>query len=482
MKPPRSSDPSPRLRSTAARAVLAAALLAGCAPPDATEPDGIRVAVEQFTLPNGLQVVLHRDTTSPIIATNIWYHVGSANERPGRTGFAHLFEHIMFEGSKNVPEGKIDEWFEEVGGGPNGSTSNDRTNYFQTFSSNALDMALFIESDRMGWLLDAMSPASVDGQRDVVKNERRQSYDNRPYGLASQILGERLFPEDHPYHWPVIGYMDDLSAAGYEDVVDFFRTYYTPNNASLVVAGDIDAVEARRLVEKWFGEIPRGPEVPPLEPSAPRHTEPDHVLLEDRVQLPRIVMTWVTPAAYADDEAELLAFGRILGDGKNSRLFKRLVYDMQIADDVSAFQSSGRLASQFRISATARTGHDLAELERVILEELEALRSTPPESGELTRVMNQMEVGFYERLERVDAKANQLNEYLFLTGDADYFQQDLDRILALTPEGVTAAAERHLDPNARNVLSIVPQGRLELAVPGSELIARDNLAQSPRAR
>jgi zinc protease len=461
---------------------IAAWSLTGDVRPVAAQDARISVPVEQFTLVNGLRVMLHRDTTSPIIATNIWYHVGSANERPGRTGFAHLFEHIMFEGSKNVPEGKIDEWFEEVGGGPNGSTSPDRTNYMQTFAANALDMALFVESDRMGFLLDAMSPASVDGQRDVVKNERRQSYDNRPYGLTSQILAETLFPPEHPYHWPVIGYMDDLSAASYDDVRDFFRRYYAPNNASLVIAGDFEVAEARHLVDKWFSELPRSEPVPRLAAPLPVRNAPEKIMLEDRVQLPRLVMAWVTPPAYAPGDADLAVLAQILAAGKNSRLYKRLVYELQIADDVSAFNSNDRLASQFRITATARAGHSLAELETIILEELEKLRSAPPDEAELSRVRNQLEVGFYERLESVDSKADQLNEYLFYTGEPDSFQRDLERLRAITISRLQAVAEQHLAPQRRVVLSIVPEGGATLGVPESRLISRDNLAQSPRAR
>src|SRR5688572_1774393 len=282
----------------------------------AAAAQSINVEYEQFKLPNGLTVILHRDTTTPTITTNIWYHVGSGREIPGRTGFAHLFEHILFEGSKNVPEGKIDEWFEEVGGSPNGSTTEDRTNYYQSFSSNALDLALFIESDRMAYLLDAMSPASVDGQRDVVKNERRQSYDNRPYGLASQVLTEAMYPKTHPYSWPVIGYMDHLTAATYEDVVNFFKRYYTPNNASLVIAGNFDPVAAKRLVTKWFNEVPRGPDIPPLAAPAPVITEARRIMLEDRVQLPRYYTNYVTVPAYSADDAALTVLGRILAGGR----------------------------------------------------------------------------------------------------------------------------------------------------------------------
>jgi zinc protease len=458
------------------------ALLAVLAQPVVAQTTSIDVPVERFTLPNGLNVIVHRDTTSPIITTNLWFHVGSARERPGRTGFAHLFEHIMFEGSKNVPEGKIDEWFEEVGGSPNGSTARDRTNYYQTFSKNALDMALFIESDRVGYLLDAMSPASVDGQRDVVKNERRQSYDNRPYGLQGQLLAELLYPPDHPYHWPVIGYMDDLTSASYQDVVDFFKRYYAPNNTSLVIAGDVDVARARLLAERWFAEVPRGEAVPPLESPLPVIAEQKRAVLEDRVQLPRLTMAWITPPAYAEGDAALSALGQLLAGGKNARLYSRLVYELQIADDVSAAQSSAKLASDFRISATARSGHSLDELELVILEELEKIRQAAPAARELERIVNQYEVGFFERLERISSKADQLNEYFYYTGTPDYFEQDLARYRSLTPRDLSDAARRWLGTDTRVVLSIVPEGRIELAAKNSASIPRENLAQSPGAR
>jgi zinc protease len=442
----------------------------------------ISVEYEQFKLDNGLTVILHRDATTPTIATNIWYHVGSGGEMPGRTGFAHLFEHIMFEGSQNVPEGKIDEWFEEVGGSPNGSTSRDRTNYMQSFSSNALDLALFIESDRMGHLLAAMSPASVDGQRDVVKNERRQSYDNRPYGLASQLLTEALYPASHPYSWPVIGYMDHLSAASYEDVVSFFRRYYAPNNASIAIVGDIDAAEARRLATKWFADVPAGEPVPRPTAEAPVIESTRRIMLEDRVQLPRLYMTWVSTARFAEHDAALTALSRLLAGGKNSRLFRRLVYELQIADDVSAFQSGGALGGEFQVSATARSGYTLAELEAVILEEIDRVKSETPEPRELERIVNQYEVSFLEQLEVVSAKADQLNAYLYYTGTPDYFNQDIQRFRSLAPADLSAAARRFLDRDRRVILSVVPEGRTELAIPGSSAIPADNLQMSPEAR
>src|SRR5215510_5676168 len=243
---------------------LAALQVAPCA--SAQPPAPLEVPFKQFTLDNGLNVILHRDTSVPIVAVNVWYHVGSANERPGRTGFAHLFEHLMFEGSKHVPEGQFDLLLEAAGANNNGSTTNDRTNYVIDLPSNALELALFLESDRMGYLLDTMSPERVNGQRDVVKNERRQSYENRPYGQASIEIDKMLWPANHPYSWPTIGFMEDLTAASHQDVVDFFKRYYAPNNASLVVAGDIDLDRTQALVEKWFGEVP---EAQPVEPVAP---------------------------------------------------------------------------------------------------------------------------------------------------------------------------------------------------------------------
>src|SRR6185436_9736036 len=250
------------------RSLFACALLLSSASGMRGQDARISVPYTHFVLPNGLNVILHEDHTTPTVSVNVWYHVGSAREKPGRTGFAHLFEHIMFEGSGHVAEGQFDQWLEAAGGENNGSTTDDRTNYWDDVPRNALELALFLESDRMGYLMQTMSPARVDGQRDVVKNERRQSYENQPYGMASIALSENLYPENHPYHWPTIGYMDDLTAASYDDVVGFYKSYYGPNNASLVVAGDIDTARTRALVEKWFSDVPAGQSVPPLAPPA----------------------------------------------------------------------------------------------------------------------------------------------------------------------------------------------------------------------
>ena len=423
----------------------------------------LTVPYERFVLPNGLTVLLHEDHSTPMIAVDVWYHVGSARERPGRTGFAHLFEHIMFEGSGHVAEGKFDEWLEAAGGNNNGSTSTDRTNYFEIIPRSALELALFLESDRMGYLLDAMSPEKVDGQRGVVKNERRQSYENRPYGLASPTLSENLYPADHPYHWPVIGSQEDLSAASYEDVVGFHKTYYAPSNAALAIAGDIDPAGTLRLVEHWFSDVPAGAPVGPLDGPAAFLTQEKRVVLEDRVQLPRLYMCWLSPAIFAPGDAELDIASDVLAGGKNSRLYKRLVYDMQIAQDVRASQGSAELVSEFCITATARSGHGLTELEGVIQEELNRLKAEGPAEREVQRAVNQNEAGFLSQLESIFGKADRLNNYHFRTGNPDYFNEDLARYKAVVPRDVQAMVQTYLRDDARVILSVVPNGRPELA-------------------
>jgi len=443
---------------------LTAVLLAVAAGPLYAER--LSVPYEMFRLPNGLTVIVHEDHSAPIASVNTWYHVGSGRETPGRTGFAHLFEHIMFEGSKNVPEGMFDRWLEAVGGVNNGSTTNDRTNYYEDGPSNALEVPLFLESDRMGFLLDAMSPETVDGQRDVVKNERRQRIENRPYGLFWDKLPGALFPEGHPYSWPIIGSMEDLSAASYQDVVSFFEKWYGPANASVVIAGDVDAKEVRTLAEKWFGKIPKSDPLPPLAAQPVVLTEEKRVVLEDRVQLPRVYLAWPTPAAYSPPSAALDALASLLADGKNSRLYERLVYDLQVAQDVAASQNSGAVASAFLVIVTARSGHTLEEIVGLVDEEIARLQAEPPSEREIVRFQNRTEAAFYDSLERVGGfggKADQLNDYYVNTGNPDYFEEDLSRYLSLGPNDVQAVATRFLGPG-RVVFSIVPEGKKELAV------------------
>jgi zinc protease len=434
-----------------------AAQAAPAAPPPATP---IQVAYTQFTLPNGLRVILHEDHSVPVATVNTWYRVGSANELPGRTGFAHLFEHLMFMGSGHAPYGEFDSQLESVGGGNNASTANDRTNYYIDVPSNALELALFLESDRMGYLLDAMQPKTVDAQRDVVKNERRQSYENRPYGVADITLNEMLYPDTHPYHWPVIGYMEDLTAATYEDVVNFFKTYYVPSNASLVVAGDIDPVKTRQLVEKYFSDVKAGPAPKPMSIPGVSLTGVQKKTITDRVQLPRITLAWLTPRHLEPGDSALDVLADILAGGKNARLYKRLVYDLQIAQDVSAFQESMDLSSDFQIVATPRPGHTVEELLTIIDEEIVKLQQEGPSAREFERSLNQIEASFYNRMERVGGfggKADQINGYFSKTGDPDYFNEDLGRYRALSPSDIRAAAAAFLPRDRRVELTVQPE-------------------------
>src|SRR5881296_1976675 len=454
------------MRKIAAALVVAFGLLS-VSPTVRLSAQSLRVPYETFTLPNGLQVILHEDHSVPVVAVNTWFHVGSSDEQAGRTGFAHLFEHIMFMGSEHVPTGEFDRLLEAAGADNNGSTTEDRTNYYESGPSNALALMLWLDSDRLGFLLPEITADKVDLQRGVVQNERRQSYENRPYGLAEENILARLYPPDHPYHWPVIGSMADLSAATIEDVRGFFRTYYTPNNATIAIAGDITPGEARRLAERYFGDIPRGPAVTRTPPPAVRLDADVSATLEDRVQLPRVYHAWHTVKAFADDDATLDVVANVLAGGRSSRLYRRLVYDLQIATDVVAFQDGGRIDGKFELSATARPGHELGELQRVIDEELRKLAADGPTPREVQRAQNTFEAQFLSRMERVGGfggKADQLNFYNYVVGTPDYFQKDLDRYFAVTPGDVQRATRRYLTEAHRVVLSVVPQGKPELGV------------------
>jgi len=448
-------------------AVLIALGLLSVGPTIRLPAQSLRVPYQTFTLPNGLQVILHEDHSVPVVAVNTWFHVGSADEQPGRTGFAHLFEHIMFMGSRHVPTGEFDRQLEAAGADNNGSTTEDRTNYYEDGPANALALMLYLDSDRMGFLLPEITPEKVELQRGVVENERRQSYENRPYGLADENILKRLYPSNHPYNWPVIGSMADLEAATIEDVRRFFQTYYTPNNATVAIAGDIAPREARRLAERYFGDIPRGPAVTRTPPPAVRLDADVYATLEDRVQLPRVYHAWHTVKAFADDDATLDVVANVLAGGRSSRLYRRLVYDLQIATDVVAFQDGGRIDGKFELSATARPGHDLAELHRVIDEEVKKLADEGPTPREVERAQNGFEAQFLSRLERVGGfggKADQLNLYNYFVGTPDYFQKDLDRYRRVTRAAVQRAVRTYLVAPHRVVLSVVPQGKPELAV------------------
>ncbi len=413
------------------------------------------------TLPNGLQVIVHEDHAVPIVAINLWYRVGSKDERPGRTGFAHLFEHLMFEGSANVPAGQFDELLESAGGVNNGSTGTDRTNYWETLPAGALELALFLESDRMGSLAAAMSQEKLDAQRDVVKNERRQSYENRPYGLAFEKIHTELYPPDHPYHWPIIGWMADLDAATLVDVNAFFNAYYTPTNASLCVAGDVQTDHVLELAQRYFAPIAPAPAPPPLRVT-PTHL-PTHRLLtlEDDVQLPRLYFMWHSPAIFTEGDAELDVLGMALSQGKSARLYRSLVYELGIAQDVEAFQASALLGSTFNVVVTARPQTDLAQLAARVRHELQRA-ATQLEQHEVQRAVNRFETSFVDSLQTVggfSGRADRLNHYAYYLNDPGAADRDLERYRRLDPDGVAQAARQHVIDAAAVLLSVVPRGQ-----------------------
>jgi zinc protease len=423
-----------------------------------------KISHEKYTLPNGLEVILHQDRSVPLVAVNVWYKVGSGDEKVGRTGFAHLFEHIMFMGSESVPVGKFDQWLEAAGANNNGSTNTDRTNYFEWMPSNALPLALWLEADRMGYLLPTMDQAKLDVQRDVVKNERRQSYDNVPYGRANETILAALFPKGHPYSWPVIGFMTDLSAAQFEDVKDFFRTYYAPNNAAITIAGDFDRDSVRTWVERYFSRIPRGPQEPPR-PTVPavNVARDTFLVLEDKVQLPRLYNAWHSVKIFHADDAALDVLAYILAGDKNSRLYKRLVYDLQIAQDVSAFQSSGRIDGRFQISVTPKPGQTPARMAQIVNEEIALLMSQGVTGRELARAQNTIRSRFLNDLATVLGKADQLNLYNYFAGTPEYVQEDAARFDAVTAADVQRVARMYLG-KPRVVLTVVPEGKKEMMV------------------
>jgi zinc protease len=429
----------------------------------------MNIPFTKHTLSNGLDVLLHEDHGCPIVAVNLWYHVGSKNERPGRTGFAHLFEHLMFEGSAHHDKGYFPP-LQGAGATLNGSTNADRTNYWEIVPSSALELVLWMESDRMGYLLPALTDSKFTNQRDVVLNERRQNYENRPYGLAPMAMVAALFPPDHPYHWTTIGEIADLRAAALDEVRQFFSTYYHPANASLALAGDIDSARALELARAYFEDLPPGPAVGAVTPPPASLSGETRLLLEDRVELPRVYISWLTPAMFAEGDADLDLAADILANGKTSRLYKRLVFDERSATDVSAAQNSREIAGFLQVAATAAPGHTPAELERAMVDEVARLADEGPTDDEVARAKVQAEAHFVFRLQSVGGfggKSDQLNAYNTFLDDPSFFERDLERYRAVTRESLQAHVRRFLKHDRRVALSIVPHGREDLALPGS---------------
>lgn len=437
--------------------VLAGILLIAARGSAASLPE---VKFEKYRLENGLEVILHEDHALPIVSVNIWYHVGSKNEKPGRTGFAHLFEHMMFQGSKNRNK---EYTFDEVGGTRNGSTSEDRTNYWENIPRSYLEKALWMEADRMGFLIPAMDQKKLDNQRDVVKNERRQRLENEPYNKVYDLLPALMYPAGHPYSWTVIGSMADLSAASIEDVSEFFRMYYAPNNASLCVAGDFNSAEAKQWIEKYFAPLPSGPPIDRISSWIPKLDGVRRVEVQDNVSLPRIYLVWHSPAHYAPGDAEFDLLGNILSNGKTSRLYKSLVYEKQLAQDVSATQDSTELGSTFNVTVTVRDGVNPEEVEKEVDAELQKIMKTGVTASELTAAKNNYETVFVRSLEQIGGfggRADRLNQYNTFLGDPGKFQWDLDRYTNATADDIQRYTNKYLDMNSRLILTVVPQGKL----------------------
>jgi len=476
----------PFLFRTAASATFLLCLTAPlrAAPPEAN--------FEKYRLQNGLDVILHVDHAVPIVHVEVWYKVGSKDEAPGKTGFAHLFEHMMFQGTKQIPEDAYFKYLGQAGASArNGSTSTDRTNYFETLPSSELELGLWLESSRMGFLLDRPAfGATFQNQRDVVKNERRQRIENAPLGAVARVELEALFPPGHPYHHEVMGSMKDLDAATEDDIRGFFNNYYAPNNAVLSIAGDVDVARVKGLVEKYFGPIPAGPavkrqSVPPI----PAPTTERRIAMEAKVNLPRGLMAWNTVPIFAAGDADLDLLSSILGGGKSSRLHRRLVLEMKIAQSVSAVHISRLLGGTFEITYVPLQGHTLAELETVINQELEKLRTQPVTAAELERARNETKTDLVRGLDTLQGMAGRLLTYDVFAGDPAYLGRDLERYETATPQGMQKWAAQILRSQARVTIAVDPNssapimGRLvKPAAAQDRPVATAPVAEKPIAR
>jgi zinc protease len=417
--------------------------------------------VARHRLANGLRVVLHPDPELPLVAVNLWYHVGSKNERPGRTGFAHLFEHMLFQGSEHVGKNDHFRLVQQVGGVANGSTWYDRTNYYETLPASCLELGLWLESDRMGFLLPAMSEGKLENQRSVVMNERRQRVENQPYGRASERLNELLYPKTHPYHWPVIGYMDDIAAATLSEVEDFFRSYYTPDNAVLTLAGDLDPDGALDLVERYFGPIPRGPGVPaPIASGLPAGGYGERrIVLYDAVQLPRVYLSFAVPAFGSEEWYAANVLTTLLSEGKSSRLYHDLVYDRQIAQSVSAYVLPMEECATLTLVATVRPETPPDMVEEALSRHLAELADRAAAAAEVERARNHLLVGLFGELQALDNRADLLSAFTtFFDRPEDVFVEER-RYASVESEQVRDLVQRYLSPERGVSVVVVPSDR-----------------------
>ncbi|MCA9676702.1 MAG: insulinase family protein, partial [Myxococcales bacterium] len=416
-------------------------------------------AIEHYRLDNGLEVILHRDPLVTTCVVHVWYHVGSKDEVAGRTGFAHLFEHLMFEGSRHVPEGQFDQLLEAAGGWNNGSTDTDRTNYYEQLPASSLALALWLEADRMAGLWDAMSQDVLDNQRDVVKNERRQSYENQPYGRAQLEVDAALWPEGHPYHHPTIGSMADLSAATLDDVEAFWRTWYRPSNATLVIAGGIDLDATRALVARYFGWMPRQDRPAGVTLDGPVTPRPGAVALQttDQVQAPKVIVAWRTDAPYTEAATNLEVAAQLLGGGKTSRLYRRLVFEDRLASEVYAFQSDALLGGSLEIHAIARDGVTIEQVRDAIYEEVARLRDDGVAADELERATRVLEASRLGGLENLASRAEAIAEWAADTGDPDHLAEEQALLHAVTPTTLARVLPTWLADDAAVTILVRPE-------------------------
>ena len=416
----------------------------------------LNVKYEKFILQNGLEVILYPNNSFPTVSVNIWYKVGSANEKANKTGFAHLFEHMMFQGSQNIAKEMHFKYVQEAGGNLNGSTSMDRTNYYESLPPDSLELALWLESDRMGFLLPALTQEKLNNQKEVVMNERRQNYDNRPYGLAWELLFSNLFPFDHPYHWPTIGWMEDIKKFELQDVKDFFRNYYSPNNASLVIGGNFNSAEAKELVNKYFGGIEAGQYLEEIVTEKMKLDKIKKVVHNDNVQISRLYFAWHSDKAYSEDDAALDILADILAGSKNSRLYKTLVHDLQIAQDVSAFQYSAKYNGVFFLIISAKHGVQPSVISKKVFEIIDELVKNGVNEKEIERGVNGYKSSFIYSLQNLDNMTNQINSYNCNLNEPNSFLFDLERYNNLGAESVTQVAEKYLTKNYLE-LDIIPK-------------------------
>jgi zinc protease len=450
-------------------APLPALLLSSLLASGLARADDVAIPNSTSKLPNGMTVILHEDHSLPIVTVNVAYRVGSRFEEAKRTGFAHLFEHLMFMGTRRAPTKAFDAWMEAAGGYNNADTTEDHTEFYDVGPPTSLPLLLWLEADRLRDLGPMMNQEKLDAQREVVRNERRQTTENQPYGKVELILPTLLFPEGHPYHHPVIGSHEDLEAATVDDIKAFFHKWYDPANASLVVAGDFDPKTALGVIDHYFGTIPsQGPvHEAPAGPAETKITKAIQQTITDKVELPKVVMAWRSPKHFAPGDAELDLVASVLASGKASRLYKSLVYEKKLAQSVEAEQSSGDLASRFVIGAIARPGVSLDKLEEAILAELALVRSKPVADEELTRAQNGVATGFIARLQTIRGRASLLNAYELDVDDPSYAQKDLDRYTHATKEGLLGVTTTFLDPNARVDLRIMPEQPATQAAKGA---------------